>query len=80
MRWNIPTLPADLLSPVRALTRAASLFRRVLLETMQGVSLGDALAEREEALRLADRVVDQGADYFGVGADAEEDTGNGQRR
>ncbi len=80
MRWNIPTVPANLRCPVRALTRAAYLFRGVLLQTMQGVSLGDALAEREEALRLADRVLNQWADYFDVGADAEGDAGNGARR
>ncbi len=78
MSLSIPDLPPDLLTPVRALARAAYLFRGVLLEAMQGRPLDNVLAEREQALRLADRVLNQWADYVGVGADADEGAGNGE--
>jgi hypothetical protein len=77
MSLKIPMLPANLRYPVRSLTRAAYLFRGVLVQSMQGVPLDDILEDREEALLLADRVLDQWADYFGVGTDAEENLGNG---
>ena len=41
MRLNIPPVPSDLFLPVRALVRAAYLFRGVLVEGMRDGSLGD---------------------------------------
>lgn len=78
MNLNIPPVPENLLCPVRALSRAAYLFRGVLLAMMQGTALDDVLATREEALRLADHVVNRWADYFGEGADPEAHAGDGE--
>jgi len=78
MSLSIPDLPPELLTPVRALTRAAYLFRGVLREAMHGRPLDSVVDEREQALLLADRVLNLWADYFGVGADADEGAGNGE--
>jgi hypothetical protein len=75
-----PRLPAPFVLPVRSLTRAAYLLRGVLVEALQREPLGDLSPEREQVLLLADEVVDEWADYFGVAADGKTEDDNADGR
>ncbi len=66
MRGDIPMIPADLQLPVRALARAAYLFRGVFVQAAKGSAIEQILEERGTALDMADRMLDLWGDHLGM--------------
>jgi hypothetical protein len=68
MRGGIPMIPADLQTPIRALARAAYLFRGVFVQVAQGSAIEQILQERGATLDMADRTLDLWGNHLGMKA------------
>jgi hypothetical protein len=66
MPGGIPTIPGKLQNPIRALARAAYLFRGVFVQVAKGSAIEQILQERGAALDLADRTLDSWGDRLGM--------------
>jgi hypothetical protein len=62
--WQSPG--GKLKSAICALARAAFMFRGVLIEAAEGSSIEDILAQREEALRVSNRVLNKWCEHLGI--------------
>jgi hypothetical protein len=58
MPGDTPMIPTDLQAPIRALVRAAYLFRCAFVQAAEGVPIEQILQERGTVLDAADRTLD----------------------
>lgn len=63
---SIPPIPENLQEPVRALVRAASTFNRAFIGVAGGLDAKDLVAEHQDVLLLAERVIGLWRDHFGL--------------
>jgi hypothetical protein len=66
MPESISAIPLGLQAPVRALARAAYLFRGVFIQAAEGVPIEQILEERGAVLDLADRTLDLWGAHLGL--------------
>jgi len=66
MPQSIPVVPLELQAPVRALARAASLFRGFFVQAAEGVPIEQILEERGDVLDLADRTLHLWGAHLGL--------------
>lgn len=66
MLEKIPIIPTDLQDSVRALTRAAYLFRGAFVQAAEGTSIEQILQERSAVLDEADRTLDLWGNHLGM--------------
>jgi hypothetical protein len=66
MSLHLPPLPEPLELPVRALVEAAWLFRGLLAEAGTAPLVRRLLAQRQEAVLLAERVLDRWAEHVAI--------------
>jgi hypothetical protein len=71
---TIPKVPTKLEEPVRALARAAYVFRGVFVQAAEGKAISEILSERQAVLALAEEVLDAWYTHLNL---AGEETGNG---
>jgi hypothetical protein len=65
----IGRIPGDLFHQICSLARAAFLFRGVFVEAAEGKSITNIIDEREDALLLAERVLDAWSSHLGLEVD-----------
>lgn len=58
MTAQICEIPVKLQSPIRSLARVAHLFRGVFVQAAEGRAISRIISERQEALVLAEKVLD----------------------
>jgi hypothetical protein len=66
MSLHLPSFPESLELPVRALVDAAWLFRGLLAEAGTAPRVRRLLAQRQNAVLLAEQVLDRWAEHLGV--------------
>jgi len=66
MPESIPKIPVELQAPVRALARAAYLFRGFFVQLVERIPLEQILEEQGAILDLADRTLDLWGVHLGL--------------
>ena len=63
---EVPTVPGELVEPLRALAQSAFMFRGVFIQVAEGRAVAQIVDERGDALELASAVLDAWAAALGI--------------